>query len=90
MLESRNGSETLITQTVYGTRYVDEIVRWWKDRRGAMYVFQDANWNVTGTISYAAIPLDRIRTTPYGEPIFDAQRKGGQGKRRDKPVWSRE
>jgi hypothetical protein len=40
LLESRDGSENVVTQTVYGTQYVDEIVRWWRDGRGAMYVLQ--------------------------------------------------
>ncbi len=58
---------------MFGTQYVDEIVRWWRDGRGAMYVFQDANWNVTSTVSYMTQPLDRVRTTPYGEPTFDVE-----------------
>ncbi len=31
MLQSRDGSENVVTQTVYGTQYVDEIVRWRRD-----------------------------------------------------------
>ena len=61
------------SQTVFGTKYVDEIVRWYRDGRGAMYVFQDANWNVTATVSHMTQPLDRIRTTPYGQPTFDVE-----------------
>ncbi len=72
MLESRDGSENLDTQVIYGTRYVDEIVRFEKQDYGTMFVFQDANWNVTSTVNYDAAVLDRLRTTPYGEPTFDA------------------
>ena len=51
---------------------VDEIVRYEKDGKGTMFVFQDANWNVTATVSYDAVPLDRIHTKPYGQPTRHA------------------
>ncbi len=77
MLESRDGSENVVTQTVYGTQYVDEIVRWWRDGRGAMYVLQDANWNVTSTVDYDGKVLDRVRLTPYGIATFDTETING-------------
>ncbi len=40
MLESRDGSENLDAQVIYGTRYVDEIVRYEKQDYGTMFVFQ--------------------------------------------------
>ncbi len=72
MLESRDGSENVDTRVIYGTRYVDEIVLFEKLRYGSMFVFQDANWNVTSTVNYDAVVLDRIHNTPYGEPTFDS------------------
>ncbi len=77
MLESRDGSENVVTQTVYGTQYVDEIVRWWRDGRGAMYVLQDANWNVISTVDYDGKVLDRVRLTPYGIATFDTETING-------------
>ena len=72
--------ENLDSQVIYGTLQapalvafsIDEIVRFEKNGQGTMFAFQDANWNVTSTVNYAAVPLDRIYTTPYGEPTFDA------------------
>ena len=36
-----------------------------------MFVFQDANWNVTATLNYDTVVVDRVHTKPYGEPTFD-------------------
>ena len=65
--------ENLDSQAIYRRRSVDEIVRFEKNGQGTVFAFQDANWNVTSTMNYAAVPLDRIYTTPYGQPTFDAE-----------------
>jgi len=39
--------------------------------------FQDADWNVTSAVNYAAVPLDRVYTTPYGQPTFDTETING-------------
>ena len=77
MLESRDGSENLDSQVIYGTQYVDEIVRFEKQGKATMFVFQDANWNVTSAVNYAGVPLDRVYTTPYGQPTFDTETING-------------
>lgn len=71
LLETRDGSENLDMQVIPGTQYVDEIVRFEKQDHGTMYVTQDANWNVSSTTNQAGDVLERISTTPYGEPTFD-------------------
>jgi RHS repeat-associated protein len=63
--------ENLDTQVIYGVRYVDEIVRFEKQDYGTMIVFQDANWNVTSLVNLAGTVLERVYTTPYGQPTFD-------------------
>jgi len=35
------------------------------------------NWNVTATTNYGTFVLDRLFTTPYGEPTFDTQTQNG-------------
>jgi hypothetical protein len=71
LLETRDGSENVDMQIVPGTQYVDEIVLFRKKDFGTVYVYQDANWNVTSTTNLAGAVLDRISTTPYGQPTFD-------------------
>ncbi|MEE9294774.1 MAG: RHS repeat-associated core domain-containing protein [Phycisphaerae bacterium] len=77
MLESRDGSENVDTQVIYGTRYVDEIVRFEHNGKGAMFAFQNANWNVTSTVNYDTVVLDRLHTSPYGEPTWDTETING-------------
>ncbi len=77
LLETRDGSESLDMQIVHGTQYIDEIVRFGKVGRGGMFVYQDANWNVTSAVGFSGIVLDRVTTTPYGQPTFDTQTVNG-------------
>ena len=83
-LESRNGSEAVVTRTVFGTQYVDEVVRWSRDGRGVMFVYQDANYNVVATADYDGKVLERVRLTPYGQPTFDVETVNG-GERSERP-----
>ncbi len=77
LLETRDGSESLDMQIVHGTQYIDEIVRFGKVGRGGMFVYQDANWNVTSAVGFSGIVLDRVTTTPYGQPTFDTHTVNG-------------
>ena len=54
-----------------------EIVRYERNGYGTVFVFQDANWNVTGTVNFAGDVLDRVHTKPYGEMILDAETVNG-------------
>ncbi len=63
MNECEGLKENLDMQVIYGTRYVDEIVRYERNGYGTVFVFQDANWNVTGTVNYATYVLDRVLGT---------------------------
>lgn len=45
-------------------------MRFEKQGYGTMYVFQDANWNVTSTANLNGVVLD---PSPYGQPLFETQ-----------------
>jgi len=82
-IEARNGSGQTTRQYVWGTQYIDEIVR--EDINGnpaadnlcvgstgdaAYYYHQDANYNVTAVTDLNGDGVQRISYSAYGRPSF--------------------
>jgi RHS repeat-associated protein len=71
LLETRDGSENLDEQSIWGTQYIDELVRFEKQDYGTMIAYHDHNYNITSITNYAGDVLERISYTPYGQPTYD-------------------
>jgi RHS repeat-associated protein len=73
ILETRDGSGTMVSQVYHGTRYIDEVVGL-RLPDGRAYVHQDANYNVIGLTDLTGRVLERYYYSPYGEleVAFDA------------------
>jgi RHS repeat-associated protein len=77
MIETRNGSGQVLTQHLWGTQYVDELVQvahnddpadaGEHDCETAYYALQDANFNVLGLVDAGGDLAERYEYTPYGQ-----------------------
>ena len=71
MIETRDGSDNLETQHVWGLTYVDELVQIRIPHHAAhvrdYYACQDANYNVLGLLDADGTLIERYEYTPYGQ-----------------------
>ena len=80
MIETRNGTNLVIKQHVWGQTYVDELVQIALngdpdvdndcldgDSDAQYYAAQDANFNVTHLLDSAGDVAERYAYTPYGQ-----------------------
>ena len=75
MIETRNGSDNVLKQHVWGAGYVDELVQIainddptnGDDCWMFYWAMQDANYNVLGVASYYCELVERYEYTPYGQ-----------------------
>ena len=75
MIETRNGSDMVLKQQVWGLTYVDELVQTSINSdpaadnscETAYWVCQDANYNVLGLVDSAGTLKERYEYTPYGQ-----------------------
>ena len=82
MIETRNGSEQVLKQHVWGLSYIDELVQiaMNQDPDNAdtqsndenicerfFWTAQDANFNVLGVVNAAGLLVERYEDTPYGQ-----------------------
>ena len=67
IIETRDGSNNVVTQFIHGTQYIDELVMMRAKDKGDLYVHQDANWNVIALTDLGGSVVERYIYTPYGE-----------------------
>ena len=76
-IETRDGSDNVLKQHVWGTQYVDELVQiainddpddgGEDDCETNLYALQDANYNVLGIVESDGDLAERYEYTPYGQ-----------------------
>ena len=73
MIETRNGSDQLCKQYVWGMTYVDELVQVGLTLSSGntscsrfFHALQDANYNVLGVVDHTGRLVERYEYTPYG------------------------
>ena len=76
MIETRNGSDDVLKQHIWGTRYVDELLQIGinddptdageDDCETFYWALQDANYNVLGVTLSSGRLVERYEYTPYG------------------------
>jgi RHS repeat-associated protein len=76
MIETRNGSDQVLNQHVWGTRYIDELLQITinddpadaneDDCETACYALHNANFNVLGLVDGDGDLVERYEYTPYG------------------------
>jgi RHS repeat-associated protein len=71
LLETRDGSENLDEHSIWGTQYIDVLVRFEKQDYGTMIAYHDHNYNITSITNFAGAVLERITYTPYGQPSYN-------------------
>jgi len=79
IIETRDGSNNMVQQSVHGTRYIDEHVMMRVADKGDLYVHQDANWNVIGATDLGGSLVERYEYSPYGQVV--ANQETGYGDR---------
>ena len=77
MVEERvDSSSDPERQFIWGLRYIDDLVLRDRDTTGngtldeRCYALQDANWNVTSTVSGSGAVQQRLAYHAYGAPVF--------------------
>jgi hypothetical protein len=72
LIETRDGSDDVLAQQVWGLHYIDELVQIAHAISGGkpnnfFYPLQDANYNVLGLLHEDGRLIERYEYTPYGQ-----------------------